>query len=157
MSLCVAIVAEQLETLSMQAPGEAEAQCAELARAGKVYAAGSEDMDTLTFNSPILLRHLTFSEAKRMPISEIQLSVALEELQMTMDRVSDEGPSVTLALLTQHSLSNSAFFWDATTSNLQKASAPRQHSSSYANTMVSAELSNTFAERWRRRQKRIQH
>ena len=70
-----------------QAPGEAEAQCAELARAGKVYAAGSEDMDTLTFASPILLRHLTFSEAKRMPISEIQLSIALEELKMDMDTV----------------------------------------------------------------------
>lgn len=45
-------------------------------------------MDTLTFSSPILLRHLTFSEAKRMPISEIDLSVALEDLGMTMDRVS---------------------------------------------------------------------
>lgn len=71
-----------------QAPGEAEAQCAELARAGKVYAAGSEDMDTLTFNSPILLRHLTFSEAKRMPISEIHLDVALRDLEMSMGQVS---------------------------------------------------------------------
>ncbi|WRT64984.1 flap endonuclease 1 [Kwoniella shivajii] len=68
------------------APGEAEAQCAELARAGKVYAAGSEDMDTLTFHSPILLRHLTFSEAKKMPISEINLDVALQDLDMSMDR-----------------------------------------------------------------------
>lgn len=76
-----------------QAPGEAEAQCAELARAGKVYAAGSEDMDTLTFNSPILLRHLTFSEAKKMPISEINLKVALEELNMSMDQVSSLAPS----------------------------------------------------------------
>ncbi|KAI6030505.1 PIN domain-like protein [Pisolithus orientalis] len=49
------------------APSEAEAQCAELARGGKVYAAGSEDMDTLTFNTPILFRHLTFSEAKKAP------------------------------------------------------------------------------------------
>ncbi|ODN96393.1 flap endonuclease 1 [Cryptococcus wingfieldii CBS 7118] len=68
------------------APGEAEAQCAELARAGKVYAAGSEDMDTLTFHSPILLRHLTFSEAKKMPISEINLEVAIRDLEMTMDQ-----------------------------------------------------------------------
>ncbi|ADV21698.1 flap endonuclease 1 [Cryptococcus gattii E566] len=68
------------------APGEAEAQCAELARAGKVYAAGSEDMDTLTFHSPILLRHLTFSEAKKMPISEIHLDVALRDLEMSMDQ-----------------------------------------------------------------------
>ncbi|KAK8846798.1 flap endonuclease 1 [Kwoniella newhampshirensis] len=68
------------------APGEAEAQCAELARAGKVYAAGSEDMDTLTFHSPILLRHLTFSEAKKMPISEINLDIALQDLGMEMDQ-----------------------------------------------------------------------
>ncbi len=44
-------------------------------------------MDTLTFNSPLLLRHLTFSEAKKTPISEINLKVALEELDMDMDRV----------------------------------------------------------------------
>jgi len=68
------------------APSEAEAQCAELCRGGKVYGAGSEDMDTLTFNSPILLRHLTFSEAKKMPISEIRLDKALEGLDMNMSQ-----------------------------------------------------------------------
>jgi flap endonuclease-1 len=44
-------------------------------------------MDTLTFNTPVLLRHLTFSEAKKMPISEIHLDAALEDLDMTMDQV----------------------------------------------------------------------
>ncbi|GJJ13288.1 hypothetical protein Clacol_007540 [Clathrus columnatus] len=68
------------------APSEAEAQCAELARGGKVYAAGSEDMDTLTFNTPILYRHLTFSEAKKQPISEITLEKALEGLEMNRDQ-----------------------------------------------------------------------
>lgn len=48
-------------------------------------------MDTLTFNSPLLLRHLTFSEAKKAPISEINLKVVLEELDMTMERVSLSG------------------------------------------------------------------
>ncbi|KAG8906627.1 Elongation of fatty acids protein 2, partial [Tulasnella sp. 403] len=67
------------------APSEAEAQCAELARGAKVYAAGSEDMDTLTFNAPILLRHLTFSEAKKAPITEVNLQKALEGLDMDMD------------------------------------------------------------------------
>ncbi|KAL0061993.1 Elongation of fatty acids protein 2 [Marasmius tenuissimus] len=71
------------------APSEAEAQCAELARGGKVYAAGSEDMDTLTFNAPILFRHLTFSEAKKQPISEINLKVALEGLNMDMSQFID--------------------------------------------------------------------
>ncbi|KAI6139303.1 PIN domain-like protein [Pisolithus tinctorius] len=69
------------------APSEAEAQCAELARGGKVYAAGSEDMDTLTFNTPILFRHLTFSEAKKAPISEIQLQKVLEGLQMSISLI----------------------------------------------------------------------
>ncbi|KAF8825004.1 hypothetical protein HHX47_DHR7000307 [Lentinula edodes] len=71
------------------APSEAEAQCAELARGGKVYAAGSEDMDTLTFNAPILFRHLTFSEAKKQPISEINLSAALQGLDMNMSQFVD--------------------------------------------------------------------
>ncbi|OJA15822.1 hypothetical protein AZE42_04031 [Rhizopogon vesiculosus] len=71
------------------APSEAEAQCAELARGGKVYAAGSEDMDTLTFNSPILYRRLTFSEAKKAPISEINLQKALEGLEMNMSQFID--------------------------------------------------------------------
>ncbi|KAF9648177.1 PIN domain-like protein [Thelephora ganbajun] len=68
------------------APSEAEAQCAELARGGKVYAAGSEDMDTLTFNTPILFRHLTFSEAKKQPILEVDLKKALDGLNMTMSQ-----------------------------------------------------------------------
>jgi len=72
----------------LQAPSEAEAQCAALARSGAVYAAGSEDMDTLTFSTPILLRHLTFSEAKKQPISEINLQKALEGLDMEMSQVT---------------------------------------------------------------------
>ncbi|EJF63321.1 PIN domain-like protein [Dichomitus squalens LYAD-421 SS1] len=71
------------------APSEAEAQCAELARGGKVYAAGSEDMDTLTFGAPILLRHLTFSEARKTPISEISLEKALEGLEMDMSQFTE--------------------------------------------------------------------
>ena len=52
-----------------------------------MYAAGSEDMDTLTFNTPILFRHLTFSEAKKQPILEVDLKKALEGLEMTMSQV----------------------------------------------------------------------
>lgn len=73
----------------VQAPSEAEAQCASLAKAGIVYAAGSEDMDTLTFATPVLLRHLTFSEARKMPISEINLAAVLEGLELSMDQFVD--------------------------------------------------------------------
>ena len=49
---------------SVQAPCEAEAQCAAMVKAGVVYATATEDMDSLTFGSNIMLRHLTTSEAK---------------------------------------------------------------------------------------------
>lgn len=54
-----------------------------------MFAAGSEDMDTLTFGSPVLLRHLTFSEARKAPILEVNLEKALEGLAMTMDQFID--------------------------------------------------------------------
>ncbi|KAB8236774.1 flap endonuclease 1 [Aspergillus alliaceus] len=73
----------------IDAPTEAEAQCAVLARAGKVYAAASEDMDTLCFEAPILLRHLTFSEQRKEPIQEIHLSRALEGLDMDRNQFID--------------------------------------------------------------------
>ncbi len=72
----------------LDAPTEAEAQCAALARAGKVYAAASEDMDTLCFDAPILLRHLTFSEQRREPIQEIHLDKVLAGLEMDRTQVS---------------------------------------------------------------------
>lgn len=71
----------------IDAPTEAEAQCAALARAGKVYAAASEDMDTLCFETPILLRHLTFAEQRKEPIQEIHLNRALEGLGMDRNQV----------------------------------------------------------------------
>jgi len=73
----------------IQAPCEAEAQCAELAKAGKVYAVGTEDMDALTFGTPVLLRHLTFSEARKMPIKEFHLSNILEGFEMSPEQFVD--------------------------------------------------------------------
>lgn len=50
--------------LLLQAPCEAEAQCAALVKCGKVFATATEDMDALTFGSTVVLRHLTASEQK---------------------------------------------------------------------------------------------
>ena len=55
----------------LQAPCEAEAQCAALVKAGKVWATGTEDMDALTFGSSVLLRHLTFSETRYIMTTSI--------------------------------------------------------------------------------------
>ena len=45
--------------------------------------------DTLCFKTPILLRHLTFSEARKMPIVEIHLDRILAELELSMDEFID--------------------------------------------------------------------
>eukprot|EP01116_Phalansterium_solitarium_P011137 TRINITY_DN26745_c0_g1_i1.p1 TRINITY_DN26745_c0_g1~~TRINITY_DN26745_c0_g1_i1.p1 ORF type:complete len:392 (-),score=107.15 TRINITY_DN26745_c0_g1_i1:6-1181(-) len=73
----------------IEAPCEAEAQCARMAAAGLVWATGSEDMDSLTLGTPIMLRHLTFSEARKMPIKEIHLDKVLDGLKFTMDQFID--------------------------------------------------------------------
>ncbi|TIA88748.1 hypothetical protein E3P99_02391 [Wallemia hederae] len=101
----------------VEAPSEAEAQCAELVRGGKVWAAGSEDMDTLTFGAPILLRHLTFSEQKKEPISHYYLEEALSGMGMGREQFTDlcillgcdylepvkgVGPSTALKLIREH-------------------------------------------------------
>merc|ERR1712241_926470 len=73
----------------VSAPCEAESQCAELVKKGKVYAVGTEDMDALTFGTTVLLRHLTFSEARKMPIKEFHLEKVLEEFNMTQSEFTD--------------------------------------------------------------------
>lgn len=71
----------------IDAPCEAEAQCAAMAKAGKVYATATEDMDALTFGTSILLRHLTFSEARKMPVQEFHYEKILAELEFTKEQV----------------------------------------------------------------------
>lgn len=73
----------------VDAPCEAEAQCAALAKAGKVYGVATEDMDALTFGTPVLLRHMTFSEARKMPIKEFHLERVLQEMEITHEEFID--------------------------------------------------------------------
>jgi len=73
----------------VEAPCEAEAQCAALAKAGKVYGVATEDMDALTFGTPILLRHMTYSEARKMPIKEFHLEKILAEMELSQQEFID--------------------------------------------------------------------
>jgi len=67
------MVAEARELLrlmgiaTVQAPGEAEAQAAAMARDGRVWAAASKDYDSLLFGAPRLLRFLTLSGKEFLP------------------------------------------------------------------------------------------
>ena len=76
----------------INAPCEAEAQCAELARKGKVYATATEDMDALTFRTPKLVRKLTFSQMKgkeKQMIMEIDFQLMLTGLDLTYEMFVD--------------------------------------------------------------------
>jgi len=101
----------------IEAPCEAEAQCAVLARSGLVYATGTEDMDALTFATPYLLKKLTFSAGQQQPIQQVTHMKLLEGLGLTndefidlcilcgcdyCDKIPGIGPKTALKLLKKH-------------------------------------------------------
>ena len=49
----------------IEAPCEAEAQCAQLCKDGRVHAVSTEDMDALTFATPRLIRHLSSGSGEK--------------------------------------------------------------------------------------------
>lgn len=106
----------------VDAPCEAEAQCAELCKHDLVYATASEDMDALTFGTPRLIRQVwagatTAAERKGTRPREFGLAVALEQLDLSMEQFVDLcilcgcdyvdgirgiGPATALNLIRQH-------------------------------------------------------
>lgn len=60
-----------------------------MVKSGKVYATATEDMDALTFGTNILLRHLTFSEARKMPVQEFYYDKILAGLNFTHEQFVD--------------------------------------------------------------------
>jgi len=101
------------------APMEAEAECAALCKAGLVYATGTEDMDALTFATPVLIRKLTFANqtAKGAKIQQMNYKKAIEGLELTheqfvdlcillgcdyCDTIRGIGPKTALKLIRQH-------------------------------------------------------
>lgn len=73
----------------IESASEAEAQCSAMVKAGKVFGVATEDMDALTFGANILLRHMTFSEARKMPVQEIHHEKVLKGLELSEDEFID--------------------------------------------------------------------
>jgi flap endonuclease-1 len=63
----------------IEAPQEGEAQAAHLVNQKKVWAAASQDFDSLLFGSPILIRNLTLSGQRKLPRSTRTITVNVEE------------------------------------------------------------------------------
>lgn len=88
---------ELLEAMGIcvvQAPGEGESEAAYLCRQEGVYAAVSQDYDSLIFGAPILIRNLTLSRKKKtftgyvdVYPEKIILSELLEELGINQDQL----------------------------------------------------------------------
>jgi flap endonuclease-1 len=88
---------ELLEAMGIaviQAPGEGEAQAAHSAKRGGVFAAASQDYDSLLFGAPKLIRNLTLAK-KRKTISGwvevkpeiIELEYVLNSLEINLDQL----------------------------------------------------------------------
>jgi flap endonuclease-1 len=73
----------------VEAPCEAEAQCAELCKAGKVYSVATEDMDCLTFATVRQSRNMMAPASQKKEIQEFQVQKVLEGLDLTLDQFID--------------------------------------------------------------------
>ena len=66
----------------VQAPSEGEAQCACLARTGKVFAAASQDYDALLFGSPVLVRNLSITGKRKVPRKDVYIEIKPEIIEL---------------------------------------------------------------------------
>lgn len=73
----------------VEAPCEAEAQAAALCRSGEVWGVGTEDMDALTFACPVLIRKMTFANASKSDVQQMEYAKAIEGLELTHDQFVD--------------------------------------------------------------------
>jgi flap endonuclease-1 len=78
---------ERLDLPVVEAPAEGEAQCAHMAAAGTVDAAGTEDYDALLFGSPVTYRDLTSSG----DVERMELQATLDAHDITYEQLVDAG------------------------------------------------------------------
>ncbi len=62
----------------VDAPADGEAQAAYMCRKGSVYAAASQDFDSLLFGTPLLLRNMTVTGRRKMPGRNVYRDIAPE-------------------------------------------------------------------------------
>jgi flap endonuclease-1 len=84
----------------IQAPSEGESQASYMVQKGEVWAAASQDFDSLLFGTPMLVRNLTFSGRRKLPRQQryvniepelIKLEVTLQNLGITREQLVDIG------------------------------------------------------------------
>ena len=81
------------------APGEGEAQMAEMVRRGDAWAGASQDFDAMLFGAPTLVRNLTLAGKRRLPSGKtvdvspevVRLADVLSTLTITREQLVDVG------------------------------------------------------------------
>jgi flap endonuclease-1 len=66
----------------INAPSEGEAQASYMCSKDMVYAAGSQDYDTLLFGSERVVRNLTFSGRRKLPMKNVYVKVETEMVNL---------------------------------------------------------------------------
>ncbi len=66
----------------VQAPSEGEAQAAYMAKKGDVWAAASQDYDSLLFGAPRLVRNLTISGRRKLPNKNVYVEIKPEIINL---------------------------------------------------------------------------
>ncbi|MCD6476761.1 MAG: flap endonuclease-1 [Candidatus Aenigmarchaeota archaeon] len=66
----------------VQAPSEGEAQIAAMVKKGQLWAAASQDADTLLFGSPRLIRNLSISGRKKLPGKDVYIEIKPELIKL---------------------------------------------------------------------------
>ena len=84
----------------VQAPGEGEAQSSYMAMKGEVWAAASQDFDSLLYGAPRLLRNLSITGRRKLPRKNVYIRIEpemielggfLRDLEITREQLIDIG------------------------------------------------------------------
>ncbi len=84
----------------IQAPGEGEAQASYIAKKGDVWAASSQDYDSILYGAPTLIRNLTITGKRKLPgkdkyievkPEQINLEETLKELEINQEQLIEIG------------------------------------------------------------------
>jgi flap endonuclease-1 len=66
----------------IQAPSEGEAMCSHLCKKNVVFGAGSQDIDSLLFGSPRLIRNLSITGRRKLPMKEAYMEIKPEMIEL---------------------------------------------------------------------------
>ncbi len=69
----------------IQAPGEAEAQAAYMARKKDIYASASQDYDSLLFGAPLLIQNLTLARKRKTVSGYVSIGPEMIELERVLN------------------------------------------------------------------------